>query len=108
MQDNALTIAQINNYPDHYNSLFPPTLTEISPLHKVIVNIVKIDTDLAAKDIYKQKNGEYSLTKIGCLKLMTAANVVMEESKSVFPQSCKRCIEVNKAARKAVTVWWMP
>ena len=100
--DNALTIASINNYPvETYNRLFPATMTEISPLHKVMVNIVTIDTDLAAKDIYKQKNGEFSLTKIGCLKLMTAANVVMDEPKPILPKNCQRCVEIAKATRLA-------
>jgi len=76
-------------------------MTEISPLHKIMVNIVQIDTDLAAKDIYKQKNGEFSLTKIGCLKLMTAANVVMDESKSILPKNCQRCVEISRATRLA-------
>jgi hypothetical protein len=99
---NALTISEINNYPPGtYNQLFPATMTEISPLHKIMVNIVKINTDLAAKEIYKQKNGEYSLTKIGCLKLITAANVVMEESKPILPQGCQRCIEVARATHLA-------
>lgn len=101
--DNALTIASINNYPiETYNRLFPATMTEISPLHKIIVNIVKIDTNLDAKDVYKEKNsGGLALTKIGCLKLMTAANVVMEESKPILPRNCQRCVEVSKATRLA-------
>ena len=100
--NNALTISSINNYPvETYNRLFPATMTEISPLHKIMVNIVQIDTDILAKDIYKQKNGEYSLTKIGCLKLMTAANVVMDESRSILPKNCQRCVEIAKATRLA-------
>lgn len=100
--DNALTISQINNYPEKaYNRLFPATMTEISPLHKVMVNIVQINTDLTAKEIYKQKNGEYSLTKIGCLKLMTAANVVTDDSKPILPKNCRRCVEVSRSTRLA-------
>lgn len=97
-----MDITTVNNYPvETFNRLFPATMTEISPLHKIMVNIVKIDTDLAAKDIYKQKNGEFSLTKIGCLKLMTAANVVMEKSESILPKDCRRCAEMAKATRLA-------
>jgi len=84
-----------------YNRLFPATLTQISPLHKVMVNIVSIDTDLTNKEVYKQKDGGLSLTKIACLKLMTAANVVMEDSKSMLPQGCQRCVEIAKTTRLA-------
>ncbi|MFZ3132702.1 MAG: hypothetical protein WA125_16775 [Desulfosporosinus sp.] len=101
--NNALTIASINNYPvDQFNRLFPATMTEISPLHKVMVNIVKIDTDPVAKDVYKQKQTvELSLTKIACLKLMTAANVIMEESKPILPKNCRRCVDISKSTRLA-------
>lgn len=97
-----LPVASINDYPAmKYNRLFPATLTQISPLHKVMVNIVSIDTDLTNKEVYKQKDGGLSLTKIACLKLMTAANVVMEDSKSMLPQGCQRCVEIAKTTRLA-------
>ena len=100
--NNALTISSINNYPvETYNRLFPATMTEISPLHKIMVNIVNIDTNLDNKEVYQQKDGGLSLTKIACLKLMTAANVVMEESKPILPQCCQRCIEVSRSTRLA-------
>ena len=58
---NALTISEINNYPPGtYNQLFPATMTEISPLHKIMVNIVKIDTDPDAKEVYKQGTTGYT------------------------------------------------
>lgn len=100
--DNALTISSINNYPaGTFNQLFPATITEISPLHKIMVNVVNIDTNPDAKDVYEQKNGGLSLTKIACLKLMTAANVVMDESKPILPKNCQRCVEIAKATRLA-------
>ena len=100
--DNALTITTVNNYPvEAFNRLFPATMTEISPLHKIMVNIVQIDTDLTAKEVYKQKGNDLSLTKVACLKLMTAANVVMEDSKPIVPQGCQKCIEIAKATRLA-------
>lgn len=102
MDNNALTIATINDYPaDKFNRLFPATVMQLSPLYRVMVNTVWIDTDLSAKEVYKQKNGEYSLTKIGCLKLMAAANVTVKSSKSVLPKNCKRCVEIAKATRLA-------
>lgn len=101
--DNALTITTVNNYPvQTFNRLFPSTMTEISPLHKIMVNIVEIDTNPDNKEVYQQKGGtDLSLTKNACLKLMTAANVVMEESKPILPQNCQRCIEVAKSTRLA-------
>lgn len=103
MDNNALTITTVNNYPAQtFNRLFPATMTEISPLHKIMVNIVEIDTNPDNKEVYQQKGGtDLSLTKNACLKLMTAANVVMEESKPILPQNCQRCIEVSKATRLA-------
>lgn len=100
---NALTISEINNYPPGtYNQLFPATMTEISPLHKIMVNVVSIDTNPDNKEVYQQKGGtDLSLTKTSCLKLMTAANVVMEESKPILPQGCQRCIEIAQRTRLA-------
>ena len=100
--DNALTITTVNNYPvETFNRLFPATMTEISPLHKIMVNIVEIDTNPDNKEVYKQKDGGLSLTKVACLRLMTAANVVMEESKTLLPQGCQRCIEVARSTHLA-------
>lgn len=101
--NNGAVVAQINEYPEEkYNRLFPSTLTELSPLHKVMVNIVAINPNPAAGDVYEQKKSKgLSLTKIGCLKLMTAANVVMQDSRSVFPAVCQRCMEVARNTRLA-------
>ncbi|HBX22629.1 MAG TPA: hypothetical protein DEF34_03175 [Desulfotomaculum sp.] len=89
-------VATINDYPEtKYNRLFPCTLTQLSPLHKVMVNLVKIDPSNDS-DVYAQKNGGLSFTKISCLKLMTAANVIMEESRPILPAACQRCVQVAK------------
>lgn len=94
-------VATINDYPvTKYNRLFPCTLTQLSPLHKVMVNLVTIDPD-SDSDVYAQKNGGLSFTKISCLKLMTAANVVMEGSKPILPASCQRCVQVAQMTRTA-------
>ena len=101
--DNNLVVAEINNYPENqYNRLFPCTLTQLSPLHKVMVNVVKIDPD-SDGDVYEQKSKKdgVSLTKIACLKLMTAANVIMEDSKQILPSACQRCVEVAKMTKAA-------
>lgn len=99
--ENNIVVAEINNYPEaKFNRLFPCTLTELSPLHKVMVNLVKIDPSPNGGDVYKQDAG-LALTKIACLKLMTAANVVMEESRQVFPRACQRCMQVAQATKQA-------
>lgn len=97
-----LVVAEINNYPEvKFNRLFPCTLTQLSPLHKVMVNVVQIDPD-SESDVYDQKSGRgVSLTKISCLKLMTAANVIMEESKPILPSACQRCVEVARMTKTA-------
>jgi len=101
MPEQSLVVAEINNYPEvKFNRLFPCTLTELSPLHKVMVNLVKIDPNPKGSDVYSQNSG-LALTKIACLKLMTAANVVMEESKQIFPRACQRCMQVAQATKQA-------
>jgi len=102
-EQNLPVVAEINNYPEtKFNRLFPCTLTELSPLHKVMVNLVQLDTQqLDGKgDVYKQGDG-LALTKIGCLKLMTAANVIMEKSETIFPRACQRCMQVAASIRQA-------
>lgn len=98
--DNALTISAINNYPpETYNRLFPATMTEISPFHRVIVNIVKIDPNPDNKEVYVQKDGGLSLTKIACLRLMAAANVMIKNSESVPPDGCMRCKQMAEVTK---------
>lgn len=97
-----MVVASLNDYPvQKYNRLFPATLTQLSPLHKVMVNVVSIDPVEGNGEVYKQKTGGLSLTKVACLKLMTASNVVMEESKPIMPKACQRCIEIAKQIRLA-------
>lgn len=99
--DNNLVVATINDYPDaKYNRLFPCTMTQLSPLHKVMVNVVSIDPEKGKGDVYEQKEG-LSLTKIACLKLMTAANVIMEESRPILPKACQRCVDIAQMTKIA-------
>jgi hypothetical protein len=63
-----------------------------------MVNVVSIDPN-SDGDVYNQKTGGVSLTKIACLKLMTAANVIMEESKTTLPLACQRCVEVARMTK---------
>lgn len=101
--DNSMVVATLNDYPEaKFNRLFPCTLTQLSPLHKVMVNLVSINPDPDKGDVYEQKDKKgVSLGKIACLKLMTAANVVMEDSKPILPAACRRCIEVANMTRLA-------
>lgn len=100
--EQGLVVAQLNDYPaDKYNRLFPTTLTQLSPLHKVMVNVVNIDPDPNKGEVYKQGSAGFSFSKIACLKLMTAANVVMENSEPILPSGCQRCIQVAKMSKIA-------
>jgi hypothetical protein len=97
-------IAVLNDYPaEKYNLLIPvQTIQEISPLHKVIVNVVNIDSNPErGKDVYKQKEGEFALTKKGLNRLMAGANVQVIDSRSVMPQKCARCMEIVRQTKSA-------
>jgi len=102
MSDQA-QIAIVNDYPvKDYNLLIPvKTMQEISPMHKVVVNQVQINPDPAAKDVYKEKNGEFALTKKALAKLMAAANIQIVDSKTVLTTKCRRCAEIAKSTRVA-------
>ena len=47
----------LNDYPtDKYNLLIPvQSIQEVNSIYKLVVNIVKISTDLRDKDIYREK-----------------------------------------------------
>ena len=102
MSDQA-QIAIVNDYPaKDYNLLIPvKTMQEISPMHKVVVNQVQINPDPGGKDVYKEKNGEFALTKKALAKLMAAANIQVVESKTVLTAKCGRCAEIAKSTRVA-------
>jgi cytochrome c5 len=88
-------------YPnDQYIPLVPVvTLSQISPLHKMAINLGKISTDENDKDVYKQGDG-LALTKKGLLKLMAAANIQVVEIRKVAPSSCEKCLEMARATGK--------
>lgn len=96
------SIEVFKQYPrDKFIPLVPvQTITQISPLHKVSINVVQVSTDERDKDAYKEKNGELALTKKGLTKLMTAANIEIVKSNSVMPSSCQRCLEMARATGK--------
>lgn len=90
-------------YPaEKYIPLVPvQTVTQVSPLHKVSVNVVQISANEDDKDVYKEKNGDFALTKTALMKLMGTANIQIIESKSVTPSSCQRCLEMARVTGKA-------
>lgn len=103
-------IAVLNDYPESkFNLLIPiKTLQELSPLHKVVINQVQINSDVNKKEVYKEKNGELALTKKGLAKLMTAANIQMVESKPIPPQKCNRCAEIASKTKLAPKCYECP
>lgn len=100
------TIVQLNKYPkNEYNVLIPvSSIQALSSLQKVVVNEVTLDTTDPnnSKDIYKEKSsGKYAITKVGAMKLATAANISVIETKKGMTDACQRCIEMAKAVGKA-------
>ncbi|MGD0154028.1 MAG: hypothetical protein ABSC17_09800 [Thermacetogeniaceae bacterium] len=95
-------IAVLNDYPpEKYNLLIPvESIQEISPLHRVIVNIVRIDpVPDRGKDCYPEKNGGLALTKKGLNKLMAGANIQVIDSRAVVTHKCQRCMEIARTTK---------
>ena len=71
------TIAEYRK--QQYNVLLPTLkLQSIPPMCEIAFNIVRIDPDPVKKEVYKQKNGEFSHTKHGIDKLAAAAGVLWD------------------------------
>jgi hypothetical protein len=100
MSETALAIAK--DYPqDKFNLLIPvKTMQELSPLHKLVINEVQIDSAKESKDTYPQ-NGELALTKKALMKLMAAANIQIIDSHTIPTQRCNKCIEIARVTRLA-------
>lgn len=116
---NALMITQ--QYPaERYNLLVPmQTVAEIAEIHKPVMNVVKISTNPADKEIYLQEKGSqewtgrdgkhhpakpdgWALTKKGLNKLMRAAGIKILGTRPVVPTTCQKCAEVNKGIGRPV------
>lgn len=116
---NALVITQ--QYPvERYNLLVPmQTVAEIAEIHKPVMNVVSISTNLDDKEIYvqeKAKDGwtdksgrphpgspaKYALTKKGLTKLMRAAGIKILSSRPVVPSTCQKCAAMNASIGKPV------
>lgn len=97
---NELSI--IGDYPSNkYNSLIPiTTIQQVSDMHKVIVNQVKLSKN---EDAYFDKYANvWILKKVAILKLMAAANIRIIESKAIPTQSFKEATEMARAIGKVV------
>lgn len=92
------------NYPtNQFIPLVPvQTITQLSPLHKPAINLVRISTDEADKDVYRQGDG-LALTKKGLMKLAAAANIQIVDIKKISPSSCEKCLEMARATGKPPT-----
>lgn len=118
-QGNALVITA--QYPaEKYNLLVPmQTVAEIAAIHKPVMNVVSISTNLDDKEIYIQekakdgytdRNGrahqpvpaKYALTKKGLTKLMRAAGIKILSSRPVVPSTCQKCAAMNASIGKPV------
>ena len=95
--------------PNQYNLLIPVlSIQEINPIYKIVVNTVFISTNLQDAEIYKESgaakiNGQdmFALTHRALLKLSTAANGQIVESRKVKPKACEKCIEIVQATKIA-------
>lgn len=98
---NALQIT--DQYPaEMYNLLVPMrTVAEISEIHKPVMNVVEISTNLADKEIYlqdksKEKADGWALKKKGLNRLMRAAGIKDLGTRPIIPSTCQKCAEVNR------------
>ncbi len=104
MADNALAIFE-SFPPASYNQILPVTVnTQISEMHKVSINVVNINPDERAKDVYKQKTSEgktpeFSLTATALRRIAAAAGIQILSSEMVTPSTCTKCVEVAKSTR---------
>lgn len=112
MATNALAIT--SQYPvDKFNLLVPiQTVAEISDIHRPVMNVVTISTNLEDREIYlyekaktedgKRKPARYAITKKGLTKLMRAAGIRILGSRPVVPTTCQKCAEINRGIGKPV------
>jgi hypothetical protein len=108
MNDQSYNV--LNAYPaDEYNLLVPvQSIQEINPIYRLVVNMVSPSTELADKDIYREKSAEYkdgpqmyAFTHKCLLKFFAATNGQIIESARIRPRVCDKCIDIVKATGKA-------
>lgn len=108
MEKNSLSI--VKQYPmERFNLLVPmETVAEIADIHKPVMNVVQISTNLNDKEIYLQEKGYngtsdgYALTKKGLNRLMRAAGIKILGTRPIVPSTCQKCAEVNRSIGRPV------
>ena len=103
------TLQITTQYPaERFNLLVPmQTVAEIAEIHKPVMNVVKISTNLADKEIYLQDKSKkdadgWALTKKGLNKLMRAAGIKILGTRPIIPSTCQKCAEVNRSIGRPV------
>jgi hypothetical protein len=88
------------NFPAaRYNILIPTkTITQISPFHRVSINVVQLDSNPDAGDVYTLQ-GKLAPTKNGIMKLAGAAGIQVKGIRSVTPAGCERCVQAAALAK---------
>lgn len=108
--DYSQTIVQLNKYPKgQFNVLVPVTTMQVaSNLQRIVVAEVTLDARQnpdnkgPSKDIYYEKSsGAYAITKVGGMKLASAANISIVDTTPGRTEMCQRCIEMARATGKA-------
>lgn len=115
MSEKNTSLVITNQYPaDKYNLLVSmQTVAEIAEIHKPVMNVVYISTDLNDKEIYEQEKGytdrngrvvpaKYAIAKKGLTKLMRAAGIKIVSSRPVVPSTCQKCALINSGIGKPV------
>ncbi|MDR1138167.1 MAG: hypothetical protein LBK91_07570 [Synergistaceae bacterium] len=91
--ENAIAVIDVvKRFPeDNYNILIPQaTITQMSPFHRVSINIVRLDSDTKNGDVYIL-NKNLALAKKGIMKLAGAAGIQTRRIRNIDPSSCGRC-----------------
>lgn len=110
MSEKNTSLVITNQYPaDKFNLLVSmQTVAEIAEIHKPVMNVVYISTDLNDKEIYLQEKAykdspaKYAITKKGLTKLMRAAGIKIVSSRPVVPSTCQKCAQINAGIGKPV------
>lgn len=109
MSDITNTIVQLNKYdPAKYNVLVPVTTMQVaSNLQRITVSEVQLDTRQdrenkgPSKDIYfERSSSKFAITKVGGMKLASAANISIVSTEPSRTEGCQRCIEMARATGK--------
>lgn len=101
-QDNPLAIFE--QFPaSKYNQILPAEInTRISSLHKVSVNVVHINPNEMAGDVYKPpKSSGLALTSNALRRIAAAAGIQILSIEQVVPSTCFKCVEIARRSKIA-------